>query len=538
MAHEEGMPMMPLEAAAFYLERGLHPIPIPARQKAPIIENWPALTLTADELPKYFNGRPQNLGIILGDEYGTADVDLDCHEAIAAAREMLPETGMIFGRQSKPSSHYFYRSDPPIRSKRFLDPVTKACLAELRCQKSDGSIGLQTVVPPSVHPEGESIRFEPGFDKHPANVDAVTLHAAVAKVAAVSVLARHWPGEKGGRNQAFIALAGALARGGWALDQAIAFHRALYRVLWGSRADLEASKAEVIATYEKHGGGFRTTGKRSLADLVDRRVIGIAFTWLGIQAVSVQSSPPPITIPRTINMEDLMDDKTISQPELMIEAILPKCGLAVIGGRPKDGKSWFACQIALAVVTGQALGGWLRVLHHGRVQLWALEDQFALTKDKVSKLLRGTRPDGLNDLRVIEELSKPVLAGGDQIIQSTLDQHPAELVILDSLFKLTGASQPQYDVTQRDYDVLDRLRKIGVGRGCLFLIIMHTKKGSTGGNPIENLLGTSGTTAVPDALIELKRFRDGGRLTVVGRSVPAEDYEIKWHGGPTNGVGP
>jgi len=27
------------------------------------------------------------------------------------ARELLPETGLIFGRQSKPFSHFFYRSD-------------------------------------------------------------------------------------------------------------------------------------------------------------------------------------------------------------------------------------------------------------------------------------------------------------------------------------------------------------------------------------------------------------------------------------------
>ena len=245
-----------------------------------------------------------------------------------------------------------------------------------------------------------------------------------------------------------------------------------------------------------------------------------------------QKTGPAIAIPRAIGMEELMDDTSITCPEMLIESFLPRYGLAVIGGRPKDGKSWLANQVAIAVATGQHLGGWLRVLHPGRVHLWALEDQFALTKDKVLKLLHGTRPDGLRDLKIIAELAKPVLAGGDQIIKAMLDQQPAELVILDSLFKLTGASQPQYDITQRDYDVLDRLRKIALERHCLFVVVMHTKKGSTGGNPIENLLGTSGTTAVPDVLMELKRFKDGGKLTVVGRAVACEDFRIDWHGGP------
>jgi len=524
--------MTPREAGEFYIDRGLRPIPIPTREKAPRIDNWPSLILTKLDLPQYFNGAPSNLGVILGDDYGTADVDLDCTEALAAAPELLPETAMVFGRQSKPASHYFYRMGPPGRSKRFLDPLDKQCLVELRCQKSDGTTGLQTVVPPSVHPSGEQIRFEPGCDREPANVEAATLQAAVARVAAASVLARHWPKEKSGRNAAFIALAGALARGGLALGEAVAFHRAIYRVLWGHHADLEAARAEVVATYEKHGGGFQTTGRRSLTEYMDKRAVGTAFVWLGIQTPAEQPPTPPVTIPRAIGMDDLMNDSTITRPELLIEGLLPRYGLAVIGGRPKDGKSWLACQIALAVVTGQVLGGWLRVHHPGRVHLWALEDQFALTKDKVSKLLRGARPDGLNDLKVIEELAKPVLAGGDQIISTMLDESPAEVVILDSLFKLTGASQPQYDITQRDYDVLDRLRKIALERRLLAVVIMHTKKGAAGGNPIENLLGTSGTTAVPDVLAELKRFRDSGKLTVVGRAVPSEDYRVDWHGGP------
>jgi predicted secreted Zn-dependent protease len=61
---------------------------------------------------------------------------------------------------------------------------------------------------------------------------------------------------------------------------------------------------------------------------------------------------------------------------------------------------------------------------------------------------------------------------------------------------------------------------------------MHTKKGSTGGNPIENILGTSGTSAAADAVAELKRTGRNGKLTVVGRLVPHENYELTWHDGP------
>jgi hypothetical protein len=156
-----------------------------------------------------------------------------------------------------------------------------------------------------------------------------------------------------------------------------------------------------------------------------------------------------------------------------------------------------------------------------------------LTKDKVVKLLGGRHPDGLRDLRVFQELQQPILRGGDQIIRAALKEHPAELIILDSLFKLTGAQQQNCDISQRDYDVIDRVRKIAIEHNCAAVIVMHTKKGSRGGNPVENILGTSGTSAAADAIAELKRtsVREG-KLTVVGRLVPQENFEMIWHPGP------
>jgi zinc-finger binding domain of transposase IS66 len=167
---------------------------------------------------------------------------------------LLPETGLIFGRQSKRFSHYFYRSDPPVRTQQFHDPIDRATLIELRGLSSDGSIGLQTVVPPSIHETGEAVKFEQGFDGTPANVDADVLVSAVRKTAAVALLSRHWPA-KGSRHHAFLALAGVLARAEWRLDDAKAFHRVIYRCLWPTNPELDAADSEVQSTFEKHSSG-------------------------------------------------------------------------------------------------------------------------------------------------------------------------------------------------------------------------------------------------------------------------------------------
>jgi hypothetical protein len=46
-----------------------------------------------------------------------------------------------------------------IITRQFLVGLVFVMLIELRCQKTDGSIGLQTIVPPSTHKEtGKEIR--------------------------------------------------------------------------------------------------------------------------------------------------------------------------------------------------------------------------------------------------------------------------------------------------------------------------------------------------------------------------------------------
>lgn len=290
--------MTPIEAARDWLARGFLPVPVPFREKGPVEDGWQKLRLCAEDLPRYFNSQPQNIGILLGDESGTADIDCDCMEAVAAAAEFAPPTGMRFGRQSKPASHYIYRSTPATRSKKFVDPTDKkSTLVEFRCQKKDGTVGLQTVVPPSKHPSGEQIRFEPGANKEPGQTDATTLTVAVARIASVALLARHWPKE-GSRHDAFLALAGILARAGWSAQDADVFHRAIYRALWGGVADFGASALEVRSTFEKLGGAGEVTGFQTLSGLIHSGVLEAALGWLGI--LKHASAAPAVQWPRIV----------------------------------------------------------------------------------------------------------------------------------------------------------------------------------------------------------------------------------------------
>jgi putative DNA primase/helicase len=277
--------MTPADAARDWLRREFLPVPVPFRSKKPAIERWQSLRMTTADVPRYFKGGPQNIGVRLGAPHGESDIDADCPEAITAAAILGPPTGLVFGRASKPASHRLYRCDPPLRSKKYSDPMDRTCLVELRGLKSNGGVGLQTIVPPSVHEQGEAIRFEPGFDREPANVDADVLAVAVARIAAAALLARHWPATGHGRHGCELALSGCLARAGWSREDAERFVLAAYGAVPDhDRGALGRVRAAVQDTFDKHSRGDEITGFATLTQAVGEVVAKCAMKWLGITA--------------------------------------------------------------------------------------------------------------------------------------------------------------------------------------------------------------------------------------------------------------
>src|SRR5262249_12389122 len=158
----------------------------------------------------------------------------------------------------------------PLKSVKYLDE--KITLLEVRCLTAEGKVGLQTVVPPSTHVSGEAIRFETGCDREPANVDGAVLLRSLARTAAAALLARHWPPEKAGRHDAFLALAGVLVHAKWSLAEVVDLHRAIYRCLW-STPNFEAAEKEVDTTFQRFDDGHAVTGLPKLRELIDKRIV-------------------------------------------------------------------------------------------------------------------------------------------------------------------------------------------------------------------------------------------------------------------------
>lgn len=260
-------------AATAYVRRDWQVLPIPPGTKAPLIRQWQSLRLIESEIPARF-AQGENVGVLLGEPSGwLTDVDLDAPEACAAARYLLPQTGRVFGRVGKPSSHWLYVATKS-KTAKWIDPLVadrkSSMLIELR------STGAQTVFPPSVHPSGEVITWEQRGDA--AQIAPTDLTRACAKVAAAALLARYWPGE-GARQEATMALAGGLARMGWPADEIEAMVQATVEATGDDETRMRLGAAR--ATAEKHAQGAETTGFKRLAELMDERIVKTIRGWLG-----------------------------------------------------------------------------------------------------------------------------------------------------------------------------------------------------------------------------------------------------------------
>lgn len=164
--------------------------------KGPRDQGWPMKTYaTADYREDMQVGA--KLGIEIAPGQFLMDVDFDWAPSIQFATRFLPKTGFYFGRASKSIGHAFYTTSQPVSSFRFRD-IDGTTLVERRGTKADGSIGNQTMIPPSVHRESGEVLFltSDGDIAHDDEaIVGVTLYAVAC------LLGRHWPANGPHTNQ-------------------------------------------------------------------------------------------------------------------------------------------------------------------------------------------------------------------------------------------------------------------------------------------------------------------------------------------------
>ena len=260
------------------------------RTKKPIGNAWQHRRLGSKTVAEAFNGADMNVGVQMGPmSDGLSDVDLDCREAVAIGPMLLPKSNNVFGRASKPRSHWLYTTT-------LAEKIAKACLQfkdvdgvmMLELKIGGGGKGSQSVFPGSTHESGEAIEWD--RDDALVTTDDDELLRQVHRLAVAAMLARHWPG-KGERHDAALTVGGFLARAGFNENEAALMLEAIARA---ARDEEGADRAQAARdAVKQYGNGGETRGLPMLAETFGEKVAAKAAQWLGYTPEAGQEQQPP-----------------------------------------------------------------------------------------------------------------------------------------------------------------------------------------------------------------------------------------------------
>lgn len=253
----------------------LHP-----NQKQPIGKDWRNNSISPERAVENNKTLKHNIGILTGTPSGLVDVDLDCAEATKFAPLFLPPAVASFGHAGNKRGHHLVRvSNPTAKTQQFLCPDSRETLIELR---ADGS---QTMIPPSVHPNGHKLKFHQINDTATVAEYNVVLDA-VQKIAACSLVARNW--SEGSRHSLALGFSGIMLKAGFDEDVASEVLKTVCRLAhdedWQDRQDA------LRTTYQKDAD--EVSGYGILVDILGEKSAQKLCEWLNVGSVNAEVIVP------------------------------------------------------------------------------------------------------------------------------------------------------------------------------------------------------------------------------------------------------
>jgi hypothetical protein len=499
-----------LDFAKDYLRRGWQPIPIPHRSKNPNSNGWQNFIFTEKDLPNHFNGKPQNIGILLGEKSnGLTDIDLDSPEAVKIADYFLPETKSEFGRAGKLRSHRLYYckdakfekfNNPFLISSSDENERKRACIVELRTGN-----GKQTVFPSSTHESGELIQWQSNGE--PFETDAQTLRTKIAQLASACLIATFW--RNGIRNELNLALSGALLRNGFDIAETKHFIRAVGAA--ASDEEISDRLKAVDATAQKLERGEKVCGFPRFAELTDKKLVETVCKWLQIEKLRENNEKETRndTEPRNGNSAFTFAtlDELLSEPEethsYLWENTLIFGGLSICSAKPKVGKSTIARNLAVAITQSETFLG--RETVKGKVIYLCLEEK----RSEIAKHFRLMGASGKDILIHTGATPNDAL----RALESAIADFEPSLVIIDPLARVLRVNDfNDYGTMSRGLEpFIDLARKTNVH----ILALHHEGKGDREGG--DALLGSTALFGAVDCHLQMRKRNNGRTLSTTQR---------------------
>lgn len=209
--------------------------------------------------------------------------------------------------------------------------------------------------------------------------------------------------------------------------------------------------------------------------------------------------------------------------EFLVEGLLARGHLVMLGGRSKSGKSWLVAQLAQALDSGGSFLG--RAVQPARVLYLALEDKRSRLKRRSVQL--GWTPQKAAFDYHIERFNGPAGEAGPGLRLIERVARDYDVILIDTLIATLNGNISENDNTQMAA-IANELADIAHGMRCTILLVHHTNKGMS--DDVFNLLrGASALRGAYDVGLLLER-RQGEReavLHIEARDFMAESLTIR-----------
>ncbi len=249
------------------------------------------------------------------------------------------------------------------------------------------------------------------------------------------------------------------------------------------------------------------------APITDPRHTGVAFD----QPAPTSQPPRPRRKLGRQSAADLLR-KELPPVRYVVPGYIAE-GLTVLAGRPKLGKSWLALDLAVAVATGGAALGSVRV-EQGDVLYLALEDNERRLQKRLLQLLP---PSEMPERLAVETECPRLDQGGIEAVREWTENVPSpRLIVVDVFNKVRPETKKGENPYEADYRALAPLKELADEKSLAILIVHHTRK-MEADDPFDTVSGTTGFTGAADTVLVLARNSQG--TTLYGRGRDIEEVE-------------
>ena len=204
--------------------------------------------------------------------------------------------------------------------------------------------------------------------------------------------------------------------------------------------------------------------------------------------------------------------------EMIVEDMIPQ-GLTILAGPAKSCKSWLVLDLAIAVASGEPILS--KETIGCDVLYFSLEDTNARLQRRLHAMEVDDPPETLHLATSCPNLGEELM---QSLSKSLNTNQNIRLVIIDTLQMIRKGDGNRSSANQygKDTDDLSLLKQFADERHIAIIIVHHVTKRIDPTDPVNDIRGSTGMSATPDAILILRkdRLQKNGELLSISRDLP------------------